>query len=227
MSKKPTIVFAVDCEFSGNDMIKNFIPEFGWWACTLDEVKVCSGHVLCKRMPGELWDPDTVKWMSGAFDPKVRDVMLKSCMARGATEDEVLRFFAGEPRLPECNAPDPGEGLTRFRCVLSSMRDKYDVYVVSDMPENDIGRLNYAISKYTACEAIHMEGGNYHRSSKCTDSFAEGLVRKVSHWVSDQKIADELGFEKPNCADHNPMNDAKAIALKYVRCIKSASVTII
>lgn len=217
--QKESVFLAIDLELSGNDCVKHFVFEFAFVAVDRNGKVIQKDKYELARQEDERWSMDTVLWMSK--QPAMHNIFTK----RGATKAEIEMFIADPAYdLPERNVQHPSVSLTKFRNEISNLRKKYHVILISDLPEVDIGRLNMAIGKYTELEPLHIEDGNYYGGSVSTDSYLQGMLLDLAQYPSSSEMAKRIGYEYDESADHDPLNDAKSIALNFVRALRTKSV---
>lgn len=190
------VIFAIDLELSGCYLDKDNIVAIGWSAIQLTTGEVVNqGLISLKPLEGRR-----------AFEPRCLD-----------------EFWSKYPALLkdlQAVAVPAVQGMAEFFMILDDFDRNYDVRIVTDNPCGDIAWLDlYASMLLDRRPLCYKFGSNDWRPVYDTDSFARGVAKLPyrDKWTDNKEVARVLGIDMRQvpAADHNPMNDARAIATMH------------
>jgi len=204
-----THVLVIDVEATGQNLVQNWMPEFGavvsqigctsfdgsFYAC-LQQPDNTEWDLLTKR---EFWDnPDHGK------DGKTPRALLSERQASNVQET-------------------PREAMKRFCDWCTEQKNNVrkaggKMLVFFDTAGFDASWINYYLSKYGKdCSNINQLFGDY-SPARDIDSFKFGMARQLKVWGSENVALEAIGeSELPDWVtshehNHNPLSDAKHIA---------------
>lgn len=201
----------IDVETSGADLVKNFLLATG--ACVVDSKTGCidkSDEFLVYYQ----------KPLETDFEQRCRvEFWDKKNEFSEYTNMKLL-----EIQQQKFGIVDPTEGTEKFQDYLEEMAKKYvnDLVIITDTAGFDVAWINYYLGKFSSSKRIlslNYVTGKYQPTRDVT-SFYMGIgchLPEDGLWGSKEVALSILNGKFPDFKvehDHNPLNDAKTIAMQ-------------
>ncbi|MBX9636672.1 MAG: hypothetical protein K2Q45_03885 [Nitrosomonas sp.] len=193
--KKPILVVAFDCEGCGPNHIKHGLKSLGVCAGLLDGTIAYKFRLDFQPLPGQVMDAETFE----NFYQKQNPGLL-----------EALNEFAR-----------PAEGrMHQFNEFLKLIEKDFDLYMLTDAPSYDASLVNYYL-QYFDFLPLHFTRSGEFRPVHDADSYARGLTRDSSCWVSNADLIKKYDIAIPEgLVAHYPENDAEIIYRIHIALVK-------
>lgn len=195
------IILSIDIETSGCNVIKNGIISIGY--CFGD----LKGNVLKKgRLSMNLED-------NLEFEER--------CFTQFWSKNlEILTNLQNE-------AKPIREQLNKFVQMLDDYDKIYDLRIISDNKDFDLGFINYYLAKYLDRNPLHYKLNEEYRSTYDTNSYSRGVLRMTyeDSRITDETIMEKFNFTIDNCVhNHYPDDDAEYIYKFHLNLINKINI---
>jgi DNA polymerase III epsilon subunit-like protein len=103
--------------------------------------------------------------------------------------------------------------IKRFADILDGFDKKYDLRIITDNPQFDVGFINYYFAKYLNRNPISYKFGTIYRPIYDTDSYSRGVLKMgyKSMWTDDKFISEKFQLQVTAKPTHLPDDDAEYI----------------
>lgn len=194
---KQIVIMAIDIEASGQNVIKNGILSIGYY------VGDCYGNKIIK----------------GRFSFQLEKEMVfeKRCV------DEFWKNHIDVLDVLQQEAQPIKEQISNFINLVDNLDEQYNLMIISDNKDFDIGFINYYLAKYLDRNPLNFKFGNgEYRQIYDTDSYSRGaaMMDYTKPWTSDKDIMKMLNFEVNKTMTHFPDDDAEYIYTFHTTSIK-------
>jgi len=199
LMSEETLFIALDIEASGYICSKHFIKAIGAYAVKengefVDKIeikmKAPPGCVREKRCTEEFWDKNPGLWE---------------------------KLSVGE-------VSHVGGIYTFWKWIEGLRTIGYkQVKLISDFPEFDVAWINYYVTEFLDKPPLYYLGDEYIGGAMAIDDFIRGLLHIPNEWSVNQflnELCSQYHLEISPKGDHDPINDAREIALNAVNATK-------
>lgn len=192
---KITAILSLDIETSGCNLVENGIISIGYCLGDLD------GNVLKKGRFG--------------FDLEDKTFEERCYTQFWANNLEILKTLKSEAKPIK-------EQLLNFIKLVDEFDEKYDLRIISDNKDFDLGFINYYLAKYLNRNPLNYKLGTHYRNTYDTDSYSRGVLNLnyENPWTSDKDIMEKFNFTVDCLHNHYPDDDAEYIFKFHLNLIK-------
>ena len=193
--KKPTLIVAFDCEGCGPNHIKHGLKSLGICAGLLDGTIITKFRLDFRPLLGQTVDPDTAENFYQKQNPGLFSALTTNALP---AQDQIHTFNA----------------------FLADYEEKYELYLLTDTPSYDTSLVNYYLQIFDLFP-LHFTRKGVFRPLHDADSYARGLTRNPSVWVSNADLIKMYHIDIPNnLVAHYPENDAEIIYRIHIALVK-------
>lgn len=198
--KRERVIFAIDVEARGQNMIKHGLNAIGYCVGRADRFEIMeTGRFCLKPLPGQCYEP--------------------RCM------DQFWSKYPDAKKKIEEEAVPVEDAIWAFREKIASLEALYDVSIVSDFAGFDFAAINYYLA-YCGWMALHFTvlpgpKGEEFRPLYDTDGYSRGALGLgyENPWTSDSEVAERLNFSLEKKKTHLPDEDAASIYEVHIKTI--------
>lgn len=117
------------------------------------------------------------------------------------------------------------EQMEKFSKMVDELDDQYEVHIISDNVQFDIGFLNVYYAKYLNRNPISYTAKGEYRAIYDTDSYSRGLLKMdyTNPWVYDSVLIEKYKLTIENKQTHYPDDDAAYIYEFHVKLIDACN----
>jgi hypothetical protein len=198
----PRVIFAIDVEARGENMIRHGLLSIGFCVGRADRFEILEqGRFSMDPLPGQRYE--------------------QRCI------DEFWKNYSDVKQTLEEEAKEASWAISDFRDKIAEWELKSEVALVSDFPGFDFALINYYMAHF-GYPAIHFKMatsilGKSHvfRPTYDTDGYARGVMGYGYEypWTSDEEVAAVLGFSVVGSKTHLPDEDAAHIYEMHIKTI--------
>lgn len=194
---KETIYIGFDGEFSGPNLIKNYVIAWGAYAIDKKLNKIDEFYVALKVFSERGFNKETKKY----FWDKPEN-------------QELLKMF-------EKDAISPKKAMKKFTDWLDNLNEKYNIILVCDCCA-DSSWMDYYLAVFTNKNSLIQYGGNYTGWPHISDDAYRGILKINDGWGLDKKIYKKYPkLKKSEPGNHHPTEDAREIIELYVQIMNA------
>jgi hypothetical protein len=199
--KCPRVIFAIDVERRGENMVRHGILSIGFCVGRADRYEILEqGRFSLDPLPGQRYEHRCI--------------------------DEFWKNYPEVKKTLEEESKEASWAISDFRDKIAEWEMKSEVALVSDSSGLDFGIINYYLAHFGYPMLYYKMATTSHkpyvfRPTYDTDGYARGVMGYgyENPWTSDEEIAARLGFSLENSKTHLPDEDAAHIYEMHIKTI--------